>query len=436
MSSATLDSPAVPLAKSVFPDAPAWDHAAVPAWFGASQRAAWDAFARLPLPSRRDEAWRFADLKHLALEGYVVDASAAAAPRASLALLDHAAARFVLGNGHFQESASHLPGGVQVLRLAEALAIHGDRLQAVLQPPETGLGSAKFAALHHAQLADAVVIAIAAGQELEHPIEIVHLLEGPRAASFPRTIVLAEAKAKVAVLEHHLSQGPGGLSIGAAQLVAAEGSTIHYALLNRLGAGSKAMHFSTVAAGRDAQVRHSLFNLGSGWARTECRSLLEGPGSRSEMYSVSLAADGQEVDQRTLQDHLSPHSYSDLLYKNVLFDTSRTIFAGLIKVDEGAHGTDAYQKCRNLLLSDDCEANSMPGLEINADQVKCSHGSTTGRIAEDELFYFESRGIPRLEATRLIAVGFAQEVVAKIGHPAMEALIGQAVEERFAQQGA
>lgn len=436
MSSATLDSPAVPMAKSVSLDAPAWNHAAVPTWFAASQQAAWESYINLPLPSRRDEAWRFSDLKHLALEGYLASDGAAAAPVGSLALLEQPAARFVFINGRLQETAWQLPEGVAALTLAEALAIHGDRLQAVLQVPETGLGGAKFAALHHAQLADAVVIAVAAGRQLEQPIEIVHLLQGPRGAAFPRTIVLTEAHARVDVLEHHLNQGPGGLIIGAAQLVAGEGSTIHYALLNRLGAESKSMHFSTVAAGRDAQVRHSLFNLGSGWARTECRSLLEGPGSRCEMFSVSLAADGQEIDQRTLQDHLSPHSYSDLLYKNVLFDTSRTIFAGLIKVDEGAHGTDAYQKCRNLLLSDDCEANSMPGLEINADQVKCSHGSTTGRIAEEQLFYFESRGIPRLEATRLIAVGFAQEVVAKIGHPAMEALVGQAVEERFAQQGA
>ena len=102
-------------------------------------------------------------------------------------------------------------------------------------------------------------------------------------------------------------------------------------------------------------------------------------------------------------------------------------------MDEGAHGTDAYQKCRNLLLSDNCEANSMPGLEINADQVKCSHGSTTGRIAEDELFYFESRGISRPDAARLIAVGFANEVVGKVGHEAIEDLLGHAIEHRFAE---
>ncbi len=433
MSSATLDSPATPVVRSVLLDAPVWNHAAVPPWFAQSQQTAWETFSRLPLPNRRDEAWRFADLKLLALEGYADEDSAVAAP-AALALLEQSAARLVFRNGHFQAAESHRPSGIQVLTLAEALASHGDRLQALLQVPETGLGSAKFAALHHAHLRDAVVIIIPAGQEIEQPIEIVHLLQGPSAAVFPRTLILTEAKAKVAVLEQHLGESEGGLSIGAAQLIAGEGSTLHYTLLNRLGAGSKSMHFSTVSAGRDAQLRHSLFNLGSGWARTECRSLLEGPGSRSEMFSVSLAAGGQEIDQRTLQDHLSPHSYSDLLYKNVLFDTSRTIFAGLIKVDEGAHGTDAYQKCRNLLLSDDCEANSMPGLEINADQVKCSHGSTTGRIAEEELFYFESRGIPRLQATRLIAVGFAQEVVAKVGHPAVEALISQAVEARFAEQ--
>lgn len=431
MSPATLDSPSTPFVRSVFLDAPSWNHAAVPAWFAQSQLSAWESFTNLPMPSRRDEAWRFADLKLHAFDAFGVQPPG---PTGDETQLEKTAARLVFVNDQLVSKEIH-DSSVQVLTLTEALAQHGDRLQEILTTPNPGLGSEKYATLHQAQLKDAVVIVVPANVEVAEPVEIIHWLGGENAASFPRTIVLTEHHAKLTVLEHHLSvDESAGFSVGAAQLIAAEASSINFVLLKRRNAGSKAIHLSTVSTGRDANVRHSLFNFAAGWTRTECRSLLAGPGSRSEMFSVSLASGNQEIDQRTLQDHLSPNSYSDLLYKNVLFDTARTIFAGLIKVDEGAQGTDAYQKCRNLLLSDTCEANSMPGLEINADQVKCSHGSTTGRIAEDELFYFESRGISRPDAARLIAVGFANEVVGKVGHEAIEAIVATAIETRFAEQ--
>ena len=427
----TLDAPPTPFVRSVFLDAPSWNHAAVPAWFAQSQLTAWESFTNLPMPSRKDEAWRFADLKLLEFDAFVVRPNGNAG---RVAHLEKTAARLVFVNDQLV-SKEVTDIAVQVLTLAEALVQHGDRLQEILTTPDTGLGGEKFAALHHAQLREVVVVFVPAKVEVAGPVEIIHWQAGQNAASFPRTIILTDRQAKVTVLEHHLSaDDASGLSMGAAQLVAGEASFINYILLNHRNAASKSMHFSTVSTGRDASVRHSLINLASGWTRTECRSLLAGQGSRSEMFSISLAAGNQEIDQRTLQDHLTPDSYSDLLYKNVLFDTSRTIFAGLIKVDEGARGTDAYQKCRNLLLSDTCEANSMPGLEINADQVKCSHGSTTGRIAEDELFYFESRGIPRPQAARLIAVGFANEVVGKIGHDAIKELVADAVQSRFDAQ--
>ena len=113
---------------------------------------------------------------------------------------------------------------------------------------------------------------------------------------------------------------------------------------------------------------------------------------------------------RTLQHHAAPRATSDLIYKNALYDKAKTVFSGLITVDEGAHFTDAYQKCRNLLNSADCEADSMPGLEINADQVKCSHGTTSSPISEDELFYLKARGIPDRDSRRLIATGFVEDV--------------------------
>ena len=152
---------------------------------------------------------------------------------------------------------------------------------------------------------------------------------------------------------------------------------------------------------------------------------------RSDLLAVAVAKHEQEFDARTLQDHVSPHTASDLLYKNALDDRARTIFGGLIRVEPHAHFTDAYQKVRNLLLSDDAEANSMPGLEILADNVRCSHGATSGQINKDELFYLRTRGIPVPVAERLIVTGFLDEVVQRLDNPAISERLRRLIEEKF-----
>jgi Fe-S cluster assembly protein SufD len=150
------------------------------------------------------------------------------------------------------------------------------------------------------------------------------------------------------------------------------------------------------------------------------------------MLSVSVADNAQEFDTRTLQDHMSPHTTSDLLYKNALNDRARNTFGGLIRVEPHAHFTDAYQTVRNLLLSDDAEANSMPGLEILADNVKCSHGATSGQVSEDEMFYLLSRGIPATVARQLLVSGFLNEAVDRLDHPAITGLVHELIEQKFA----
>jgi Fe-S cluster assembly protein SufD len=160
-------------------------------------------------------------------------------------------------------------------------------------------------------------------------------------------------------------------------------------------------------------------------------SRLIGEGGRSDLLAVAVAKHQQEFDARTLQDHISPRTASDLLYKNALDDRARTIFGGLIRVEPDAHFTDAYQKVRNLLLSDDSEANSMPGLEILADDVRCTHGATSGQIDEDELFYLRTRGIPTKVAQRLLVTGFLDEVIQRLDHPAIAAYLHRLIEEKF-----
>lgn len=432
MSALTAKSPISSFVPSVFLDAPQLNHAGQPDWFIASQRQAWENFTSLPMPGRKDENWRFANVGALQFDAFK-RVPGGAAP--AFAGLEKTAARVVTVNGEvISDQCSVIGGGVEVLSLADALAMHGERMRELLTAPDTKLGGAKFAALNHAQIRDAVVVIVPEKVEVAAPVEIVHWLAGENASSFPRTIVLAGARSKVTVVEYHLTaNGDAGLSCGAAQVMAEQGAKVSYIQLNRHNAASKALHFSTLRCERDAQVKHATFNLGTGYVRSEALSLIAGEGSRSDMLSVTLASAGQEVDQRTLQDHLAPRGSSDLLYKNVLFGDAKTIFAGLIRVAHGAHFTDAYQKCRNLLLSDDCEANSMPGLEINADQVKCSHGSTSGRLSEEEVFYFQSRGITRQSAEHMISLGFTMEVVARLEDDVVEAMIVRQVEERFVE---
>jgi len=183
------------------------------------------------------------------------------------------------------------------------------------------------------------------------------------------------------------------------------------------------MHNTIVA--RDAAVKNLHVHLGARHARTESVSRLTGEGARSEMLAVTAASGTQEFDQRTLQDHQAPGTSSDLLYKNALNGASRSIFSGMIRVEPGAHHTDAYQKVRNLLLSDNAQANSLPGLEILADNVRCTHGATSGAINPDELFYLQSRGIPPREARQMLVHGFLQEVIGRLRIPVLSEYLGR-----------
>jgi Fe-S cluster assembly protein SufD len=252
--------------------------------------------------------------------------------------------------------------------------------------------------------------------------------------SFPHTLVVTGKSSKVRVIDIFRSADElsPGVVIAYNDLAAGQNSQLDYVAIQAFNEVSRIIQINETTTARDASAKGFILNIGASWARNESLSRLEGAGSRSDMLSVSIPAREQEYDQRTFQHHVSPGAYSDLLYKNSLYDHSRTIFSGLIFVDEGAHHTDAYQTCRNLLMSDTCEANSMPGLEINADQVKCSHGSTSSQISDEEIFYLRARGIDPVRARQLIARGFSVEAVERLNDEATEALILSFIDDKFA----
>jgi Fe-S cluster assembly protein SufD len=300
---------------------------------------------------------------------------------------------------------------------------------------ETRLGSAKFAAWHEANVSNGIFIHIPDNTEVEGTIEIHHWLVGPNTVIFPHTLVVTGKSAKVRVVDlfRSATDTDPGVAIAFNDLSAGPNSQLDYIAIQSFNEVTRVIQINETTTARDASAKGFILNTGASWARNESMSRLEGSGSRSDMLSVSIPSHEQEYDQRTFQHHVSPGAYSDLLYKNSLYDHSKTIFSGLIFVDEGAHHTDAYQTCRNLLMSDTSEANSMPGLEINADQVKCSHGSTSAQISDEEIFYLQARGIPASQARQLIARGFSVDAVERLADEPTESLVLKFIDEKFAR---
>jgi Fe-S cluster assembly protein SufD len=410
-----------------------------PDWFRELQAKAWEEFEAAPLPTRGNELWRFSSVKNLALDGYVVpldfsgDSSELIGPRE----FPKAAGRIVFANESLVTSEILDPGlesaGVIFTTLAEALEKHADRLREYFMSQSARLGSAKFAALHKSLVQAGTFLWVPRGVEIQNPFEVFHLVQGDWTAVFPHTLIIAEDNSRVTFLEHFISANPQdhGLACGVNDLVLKPGSKLNYVSIQEWSKNFVSIQVNSTVAGKDSAALNLALNFGGKYSRLESISRMIDSGARSDMLAVSVAHDEQEFDQRTLQDHQKPDTTSDLLYKNALHDQSRTIFSGLIKVEPGAHRTDAYQKVRNLLLSDDAEANSMPGLAILADDVRCTHGATSGQVEPEELFYLKSRGIDDLAAKRLIARGFLNEVIDRLSEEQLSEYLHQQIEARL-----
>jgi Fe-S cluster assembly protein SufD len=408
----------------------------LPEWFAVRQQAAWTRFLATPAPRRGDESWRFSSIKQLDFSAF--QKSPACRINELIARsngLDSPAAKLIFVNDELVHVESRLPEGVICLPLAEALVSHSDLVQAHFMKQETRLGSAKFAALHEASLTNGLFVFIPDKVEVQGTIEAHHWIAGENTVIFPHTLIVTGRSSKVRVVDCFRSADDiqPGLAIAFNDLCAGQNSQLDYVAIQAFNEVTRVIQINETAAARDASTTGFLLNTGASWARNESLSRLEGPGSRSDMLSVSIPSHEQEYDQRTFQHHVSEGAFSDLLYKNSLYDESRTIFSGLIFVDEGAHHTDAYQTCRNLLMSDTCEANSLPGLEINADQVKCSHGSTSSQISDEEIFYLRARGIDPITSRQLIARGFSVQVVERLKNDELEALVLRFMDEKFAK---
>jgi Fe-S cluster assembly protein SufD len=413
-----------------------------PDWFRDQQREAWQQFEALPTPTRKDQAWRFSNVGLLNLAPFKISAPLSEDDRKNVLKysrgLDQYAGRMIFANDQLIQrdvvSEDLKKRGVIFQPLERAMVEHADLFRKYFMSTEATLGSAKFAALHKALVSSGTFLFVPRGLEIEEPIEIFHWLRHDNMSIFPHLLLVTDELAKVTVIEHFRScnRTAPGFACGVNDLIAGPGAKVTYVCAQNWAENVIALQMNSTTVDHDASAMSLNLHLGGKYSRFESLNRLIGEGGRSDLLAVAVAKHQQEFDARTLQDHISPHTASDLLYKNALDDRARTTFGGLIRVEPHAHFTDAYQKVRNLLLSDDSEANSMPGLEILADNVRCTHGATSGQIDEDELFYLRTRGIPTKVAQRLLVTGFLDEVIQRLDQPTIAAYLHRLIEDKFA----
>ncbi|MGH7482751.1 MAG: Fe-S cluster assembly protein SufD [Longimicrobiales bacterium] len=415
-----------------------------PTWFAERRRHAARVYDGTPMPTTRLEEWRYTEIARLQLGELVV-----AEPRAAGAAVDvPAAARALLDGRDTAGTVLQVDAGIAEIALDETLSARGvvladlasaaadypDLVEPYLAtkavPPEFG----KFAALNGALWTAGVFLYVPDDVALDRPIRIARWLSEAGTAVFPRTLVVAGRRAKLALVEAFGSPDfdKPALSCGAVEIYANESAEVQHVVVQDFGRGVRYLSAQRTIAGRDADLDTLVVNLGASVARVDLAASLEGPGARSDMLGLYFGREDQHFDHNTRQDHIAPHAASDLLYKGALYDRSRAVFRGIIRVHEGAQRTDAYQTNRNLLLSEDARADSLPNLEIEADDVRCSHGATVGQLDEEEIFYLMTRGLTRQAAERLVIFGFMGEVLGRLPLPGVVAELKESIERRIA----
>ncbi len=409
---------------------------AFPAWFQAEQAAAQAEYEALPAPTRRDEAWRFANLKALDLAAFVPAPPVASEGKlisASTGLGDETAARLIFGNDTLvHREAANLPAGVIVQPLAEAAHENEALFREYFMAQPVELGSHKYAQLHKARLTGGVLVYVPKNVEVALPIELFHWVEGENSSVFPHTLIVLGDNAKVTVIDHFKSaDGARAFACGINDFHLSRGAQLTYVAVQDWSRDTLAFHLNSTLVGRDASSTALIENFGGGYVRGESFSKLAGAGARSIMLSLNPADGTRFIDQRTLQDHVAPDTYSDLLYRNSLDDKSQVIFAGLIRPGVNAARTDGYQKMENLMLSENAIAHAMPGLEILTDDVRCTHGATSGGVSADELFYMQARGISENQGRRLIVAGFFNSLLDRIEDTALREKLSVLLAQRF-----
>jgi Fe-S cluster assembly protein SufD len=410
------------------------------AWLGERRRAAWEAYTALPMPDRtRDEDWRRTDVSGLRPEEFVADpgpadhgASLVDALRAMREEIAPEAAFVASTRGGVRacEGSDVLTAaGIVVGSLEEAAGIHEPLVRRALAsvPPD----GSKFTALWNALWRGGCFVHVPAGIEARVPVIAAHSASGEGAATFPATVVLLEAGASLTLIE--LQASPAGpetmLSDAVSLLHLGEGARLDYCLLQRWSAATWHLATHRAVLERDSRLRFFAATLGSRLQKAYWDALLEGPGADATLTGICFGGGTQHLDHQSLQVHRAPSTRSNLMLKVAVRDRAQSVYGGLITVDRQAQHTDGYVQNRNLMLSHGAKASGIPMLEIQANDVRCSHGVTAGHIDDDQRFYLRSRGVAPAEADRLIVRGFMQDGLDRCPHAGFAGFVGGVLDE-------
>jgi Fe-S cluster assembly protein SufD len=381
-------------------------------------------YRALPLPTTSDEHWRFTDLRGFdpdafAQNGHVRGQTPAMAA-GSMLDIDVAGVATVTEDGVEIERA---PDGV----VFEPLDENHELLGTLIGTDE------KFAAHNAAAWKHGLLVLVPAGTVIDRPLYVRVTASHPGAAQFWRLLVVAGEGARFSLIEEHTSAEPtlAGYSNSVAELFVGDGAKLEYVSIQNLS--QETWHFASHRArvDRDAELDWVAGGFGSKKGKIWIRNDLAGQGATSRVTGAYFADGGQHLDYDTLQVHLAPNTTSDFAFKGALRDKATAVWRGMIKVERDAQKTNAYQENRNLLLSAQAHADSIPGLEIEANDVRCTHGATVSQVDRDELFYCMARGLSRGEAERLIVRGFYQEIFDRIELEPVRTALQTALEARI-----
>jgi len=393
---------------------------AAPDWMLDLRQKAWRFFEEIPWPTGNEETWRRTKLTGFKLEDYAVPALSAA----PAGLPDDVAK--ALAEVQSVGSLGIVDGATRHYDLDEGLAARGvifcDLDTAARRHPElvrkyfgsvVAIDENKFSALNFALWNSGTFVYVPRNVVLDKPLQAIIRQSDGKHAGYHHTIVVAEEGAAVALAEDFLG-ADGGMSDSVVELIGGANSQLHYLHLQNLA--HTAWNFSTqrMHLGRDSVLRHFIGSWGSRVSKNWINMELLGEGSSGELLGLYFPGGRQHLDHHTNQLHKAPHATSDLLFKGALKDRSRSVYQGYVKVYPNAQKTNAYQANRNLMLSRQARADSIPGLEIEADDVRCTHGATAGQIPDEYIFYLMARGIDRTNAERMIIQGFFEEVLNRI----------------------
>lgn len=417
------------------------------AWLATLRAEAMARFGELGFPTPKSEAWKYTNLRALERTAFRPVTEAAGGPSIDSVpglLGEQAGHRAVFVNGRLRADLSRLerlPDGARIAGFAQTLDEEPALLARHVGQIADGQGDQALYHLNTALMQDGLVLHVARGVKVEEPIEAVFLsiADGEARAWHPRHLVVLEADSEATLVEYHTGLGDGAVFANAVtELDVGPGARLHHYKLQAEGAGAFHLHTLHGRVGERAVYDGFGLTTGGRLTRNELRLRLEGRHADARLNGAYLQRGKQHCDNTTLIEHRVPDTRCREIFKGALTEKSRAVFQGKLHVHRDAQRTDGHQLSRALLLSEEAEIDAKPELEIYADDVKCSHGSTAGELDRDSMFYLRSRGIPYAVARRMLVESFLGEVVEEMASEALRAAFMQRVGDWLSQpaQGA